>query len=178
MQLECECDCCCCFLFILHSNAITSSILHIHCVCFCALFCSNIFCHFSIVKNCHFTTYWLWFFFVFWKPPFFQFVYGIFCGLLLSSLLVACTMSIFSCTHDSSICVSVSCLNFATTDGKHTSGVTILHRKNTTQLSSYFKSNFYCISFLFLCFRHCCVCSILLTYLFIPLNSHLFHLIQ
>lgn len=86
-------------------------------------------------------------FFVFWKPPFFQFVYGIFCGLMLSSLLVACTMSIFSCTHDSSICVSVSCLNFATTDGKHTSGVTILHRKNTTQLSSYFKSSFYCVFF-------------------------------
>lgn len=43
MQLECECDCCCCFLSILHSNAITSSILHIHCVCFCALFCSLCF---------------------------------------------------------------------------------------------------------------------------------------
>lgn len=79
-----------------------------------------------------------------------------------------------SSMHDLSICMPVICLNFATTDGKQcnllTSWVSILRRKkNTTVLSSYFKSNFYCVFFSFW-LRYCCVYSTLLTYLFILLS--------
>lgn len=194
MQLEfgCECDCfcCCCFLFIWHSNAIISSILHIrrtHCVWFLCLFRSLFsirvfFVIFSVVENCHFTTYWLWFFlFRFVCLSIFPICLCLFLRLAVKQL-IGCVYNAHFCVphaHRRSNCVSVSCSNWLRPPTAN--GATILHRKNTTQLSSYFKSNFYRVfcSILFLYFFTfvTIVCSILLTYLFDLLNFSYFFFI-
>lgn len=70
---------------------------------------------------------------------------------------------------------SVSCLNFATTDGKHTSWVTVVHTTKTPPNCHRISRAIFelCVLFCFV-LSTIVVCSILLTYLFIPLNSLFF----